>query len=67
MELGFSPSLATKNQVNFAVETPEICKQIDETPEICDYNDLNAKFVAMKDGMYELKLEIKNLKEVLKK
>ena len=59
LELRFSSSLATKNQVNFSVETPEVCKQIDETSEICDYKDLNAKFVAMKDEIYELKLEIK--------
>ena len=59
LELRFSSSLATKNQVNFSVETPEVCKQIDETSEICDNKDLNAKFVAMKDEIYELKLEIK--------
>ena len=67
MELGFSPSLATRSQVNFSVETPEICKQIDETPEIFNYKDLNAKFVAMKDETYELKLEIKSLKEDIEK
>ena len=49
------------------METPEICKQIDETPEIRDYKDLNAKFVAMKDEIYELKLEIKNFKEGIEK
>ena len=32
--LGFSPSLANRSQVNFSVETPKICKQIDQTPEI---------------------------------
>ena len=42
LELGFSPSLATRSQVNFSVETPGICKQIDETPEIFDYKDVNA-------------------------
>ena len=64
LELGLRPSLATKYQVNFSVETPETCKQIDETPEICDYKDLNAK---LKDEIYELKLEIKNLKEGIEK
>ena len=49
LELGFSPSLATRSQVNFFVETPEICKQIDETPEVVDYKDLNTKFVTMKN------------------
>ena len=34
LELGFSPSLANRSQVNFFVETPKICKQIDQTPEI---------------------------------
>ena len=29
LEQGFSPTLATRSQVNFSVETPEICKQID--------------------------------------
>ena len=48
LELAFNPSLATRSQVNFSVETPEICKQIDETPEVVDYKDLNAKFVTMK-------------------
>ena len=67
LELGFSPSLATRSQVNFSLKTPEICKQIDETPEIFDYKDLNAKFVAMKDETYELKLEIKSLKEGIEK
>ena len=67
MELGFSPSLATRSQVNFSLKTPEICKQIDETPEIFNYKDLNAKFVAMKDETYELKLEIKSLKEGIEK
>ena len=42
LELGFSLSLATRSQVNFSVETPEICKQIDETSEIFDYKDVNA-------------------------
>ena len=60
--LCFSPSLATRSQVNFSVETPEICKHTDEIPEIFDYKDLNAKFVAMKNEIYELKLEIKSLK-----
>ena len=41
LELGFSPSLATRSQVNFSVETPKVCKQIDKTPEIFDYKDLN--------------------------
>ena len=27
-ELGFSPSLDTRSQVNFSVETPEICKKL---------------------------------------
>ena len=63
MELGFSPSLATRSQVNFSVETPEICKQIGETPELIDYKDLNAQFVTVKNEIYELKLEIKSLKE----
>ena len=36
LELGFSPNLATRSQVNFSVETPEIYKQIDGTPEIFD-------------------------------
>ena len=59
--------LATKSQVNFSVETPEICKHTDETPEIFDYKDLNAKFVAMKNEIYELKLEIKSLKGGIEK
>ena len=67
MELAFNPSLATRSQVNFSVETPEICKQIEETPEIFDYKDLNANFVAMKNEIYELKLEIKILKEGIEK
>ena len=67
MELGFSPSLATRGQVNFSVETPEICKQIDETPEIIDYKDVSVKFVTMKNEIYELKLEIKSLKEGIEK
>ena len=29
LELDFSPILATRSQVNFSVETPEVCKQID--------------------------------------
>ena len=28
LELGFSPSLGTRSQVNFSVETPEICKKL---------------------------------------
>ena len=67
LELGFSPSLATRSQVNFSVEAPEICKQIDETPEIFDYKDLNAKFAVVKDEIYKLKLEIKSLKEGIEK
>ena len=67
LELGFSPSLATRSQVNFSVETPEICKQIDETLELIDYKELNAQFVTMKNEIYELKLEIKSLKEGIKK
>ena len=67
LELGFSPSLATRGQVNFSVETPEICKQIDETPEIIDYKDVSVKFVTMKNEIYELKLEIKSLKEGIEK
>ena len=67
LKLGFSPSLATRSQENFFVETPEICKQIDKTPEIFDYNDLNAKFVAIKGEIYGLKLEIKRLKECIEK
>ena len=59
LELGFSPSLATRIQVNVSVEIPEICKQIDEAPEIIDYKDLNVKFVAMKNEIYELKLNYK--------
>ena len=35
-ELAFSPSLATRSQVNFSAETSEICKQIDETPDVFD-------------------------------
>ena len=66
-ELGFIPSLATRSQVNFFVETPKICKQIDKTPKIFDYKDLNAKFVAMKDEICGLKLEIKSLKECIEK
>ena len=45
------------------METPEICKQIGETPELIDYKDLNAQFVTVKNEIYELKLEIKSLKE----
>ena len=63
MELSFSPSLATRSQVSFSVETPEICKQIDKIPKIFYYKDLNAKIVAIKDETYELKLEVKYLKE----
>ena len=66
-ELGFSPSLDTRSQVNFSVETPEICKKTDETPELIDYKDLNAQFVTMKNEIYELKLEIKSLKEGIEK
>ena len=46
-ELFFTSSLTTRSQVNFSLETPEICKQIDEIPEILDYKDLNANFFAM--------------------
>ena len=67
LELGFSPSSAPRSQVNFSVETPEICKQIDETLELIDYKELNAQFVTMKNEIYELKLEIKSLKEGIKK
>ena len=67
LEQGFSPTLAARSQVNFSVETPEICKQIDQTPEIVDYKDLNARFVTMKNEIYELKLEIKSLKEGIEK
>ena len=67
LELDFSPSLATGSQVNFSVETPEICKQIDETQELIDYKDLNAQFVTMKNEIYEFKLEIKSLKEGIEK
>lgn len=67
LELGFGPSLATRKQVHFSAETPQICKQIGNPPEIFDYKDLSAKFVAMKDGTYELKLEIKTLKEGIDK
>ena len=52
LELGFSPSLATESHINFSVETPEICKQIDSIKdEICGLN----------------KLEIRNLKEGIEK
>ena len=67
LELDFSPSLATGSQVNFSVETPEICKQIDETQELIDCKDLNAQFVTMKNEIYEFKLEIKSLKEGIEK
>ena len=49
------------------METPEICKQIGETPELIDYKDLNAQFVTVKNEIYELKLEIKSLKEGIEK
>ena len=49
------------------METPQIWKQIRKPPEIFDYKDLNAKFVAMKDEIYDLKLEIKKLKEGIEK
>ena len=67
LELRFDPSLATRNQVSFSVETPQIWKQIRKPPEIFDYKDLNAKFVAMKDEIYDLKLEIKKLKKGIEK
>ena len=67
LELGFSPSSASRSQVNFSVETPEICKQIDETPELIDYKDLNAQFVTIKNEINELKLEIKSLKQGIEK
>ena len=67
LELRFDPSLATRNQVSFSVDTPQIWKQIRKPPEIFDYKDLNAKFVAMKDEIYDLKLEIKKLKEGIEK
>ena len=47
--LDFSPILATRSQVNFSVETPEICKQIDQALEVVDYKDLNTKFVTMEN------------------
>ena len=67
LELGFIPSLATRSQVNFSVETPGICKKIDETSEIFDYKNLHATFVAMKNEIYKLKLKIKSLKEGIEK
>ena len=57
------PQFSYQNQVNFSVEIPEICKQIDKTPELIDYKDLYAQFVTMKNEIYMLKLEIKSLKE----
>ena len=48
------------------METPEICKQIGEIPELI-YKDLNAQFVTVKNEIYELKLEIKSLKEAIEK
>ena len=49
------------------METPEICEQIGEIPELIDYKDLNAQFVTVKNEIYELKLEIKSLKEAIEK
>ena len=49
------------------METPEICKQIDETLELLDYKDLNAQFVTIKNEINELKLEIKSLKQGIEK
>ena len=49
------------------METPEICKQIDDTPELIDYKDLNAQFVTIKNEINELKLEIKSLKQGIEK
>ena len=40
---------------------------MDRTPEIFNYEDLNAKFVTMKDEIYGLKLEIKSLKDGIEK
>ena len=53
--------------MNFSVKIPKIFKQIDKTSEIRNYEDLNAKFVTMKNEIYELKLEIKNFKEGIEK
>ena len=49
------------------MEIPKIFKQIDKTSEIKNYKDLNAKFVTMKNEIYELKVEIKNFKERIEK
>ena len=49
------------------MEIPKIFKQIDKAPEIRNYKDLNAKFVTMKNEIYELKSDIKNFKEGIEK